>query len=241
MPPDLEGYGPLSSRALWAKRALIAVVVLNVVGIISGFFAYQTYGADIVTQDDLDTTDLREGIVALLTVIAFLVAVVLFIRWFRRAYSNLPALGARDLRLAKWWTIGGWFIPIANLFIPKQIANDVWRASDPNERPDQESSWKGADVPDLFQWWWGFYLLSTWLENVSFRAELAANDLDGYKNAAAVSMVVNAVEAIAGVLAVLVVGRTTRRQEARAARLAQPESGSPAPLLGQPEGQGGGV
>jgi hypothetical protein len=39
---------------------------------------------------------------------------------------------------------------------------------------------------------------------------------------AAVTMVVDAVEVIAGVLAVLVVQRTTRRQEARAARLAQP-------------------
>jgi hypothetical protein len=223
MPPDLEGYGSLSSRATWAKRALIAVVVLNVVSIISAYFAYQRYGADIITQDDMDTTDLREGVVALLTVIAFVVAAVMFIRWFRRAYANLPALGTTNLRFQTWWTIGSWFIPIVNLFRPKQIANDIWRGSDPEERLDQEPSWQGADVPALFQWWWGFYLVSTWMENVSFRVELAANDLDGYRNAAAVTMAVNAFEAVAGVLAVLVVQRTTRRQEARAARLARPE------------------
>jgi hypothetical protein len=223
MPPDLEGYGPLSSRATWAKRALIGVVVLNVVSIISAYFAYQTYSADIITQDDLDTTDLREGIVALFTLIAFVVAVVMFIRWFRRAYANLPALGATNLRFQTWWTIGSWFIPIVNLFRPKQIANDIWRASDPDRRPDQEPHWEGAHVPSLFQWWWGFYLVGTWLENVSFRAELAANDLDGYKNAAAITMAVNAFEAVGGVLAVFVVERTTRRQEAHAARLAQPE------------------
>ena len=221
MPPDLEGYGPLSSRATWAKRALLAVVVLNVVSIISAYFAYQTYGADIVTQDDLDTTDIREGIVALLTLIAFVVAVVMFIRWFRRAYSNLPALGAKELRFKTWWTIAGWFIPVINLFRPKEIANDIWRASDPEKPGDQDPHWRGADVPALFQWWWAFYLITTWLENISFRVELNANDLQGYKNAAAVTMAVNAFEAVAGVLAVLVVARTTRRQEARAARLAQ--------------------
>jgi hypothetical protein len=221
MSPDLEGYGPLSSRATWAKRALVAVVVLNVVSIISAYFAYRTYGADIVTQDDLDTTDIREGVVALLTLIALLVAVVLFIRWFRRAYANLPALGASNLRFHTWWTIGGWFIPIVNLFRPKQMANDIWRGSDPDARRDQEPVWQGTDVPALFQWWWGFYLVSTWLENISFRVELAANDLDGYRNAAVVTMAVNAVEAVAGVLAVLVVARTTRRQEARAAHMAQ--------------------
>jgi Domain of unknown function (DUF4328) len=222
MSPDLDGYGPLSSRAAWAKRALIAVVVLNVVSIVSAYFAYQTYGADIVTQDDLDMTDLREGGVALLTLIALVVAVVMFIRWFRRAYSNLPALGATNLRFQTWWTIGAWFIPIVNLFRPKQIANDIWRGSDPERRPDEAPRWEGAVVPDLFQWWWAFYLFSAWLENASFRVELAANDLDGYRNAAAVTMAVNAFEAVAGVLAVLVVDRATRRQEARASRLAEP-------------------
>ena len=221
MSPDLEGYRPLSSRATWAKRALIAVVVLNIVGFVSAYFAYRTYGSELVTQDDLDTTDLREGIVALLTLIAFVVAVVTFIRWFRRAYLNLRALGATNLRFPTAWTIAAWFVPIWNLFRPKQIANDIWRGSDPDVRPDQAPHWEGADVPALFQWWWGFYLVSTWLENVSFRVELAANDLDGYQNAAAVTMAVDSVEAVAGILAVLVVSRTTRRQEARAARLAQ--------------------
>jgi hypothetical protein len=224
MSPDLEGYGPLSSRAAWAKRALIAVVVLNVVSVVSAYFAYQTYGADIVTQDDLDMTDLREGGVAVLTLIAFVVAVVMFILWFRRAYSNLPALGAANLRFPTWWTIGAWFIPIVNLFRPKQIANDIWRGSEPERRPDETPHREGAAVPALFQWWWGFYLVSTWLENASLRVELAADDLEGYRNAAAVTMAVNAFEAVAGVLAVLVVDRATRRQEARAARLAEPSS-----------------
>jgi eukaryotic-like serine/threonine-protein kinase len=222
MPPDLEGYGPLSSRATWAKRALIAAVVFSVISIISAYFAYQTYDADIVTQDDVDTTDLREGVVALLTLIAYIVAVVMFIRWFRRAYANLPALGAENLRFAKWWTIGAWFIPIVNLFRPKQIANDIWRGSDPEAQREHEPSWDGGHVPALFQWWWGFFLVSTWLGNISFRVELAADDLEGYRNAAAVTIAVNAVEVVAGVLAVLVVDRTSRRQEARATRLAEP-------------------
>ena len=221
MAPDLEGYGPLSSRAAWAKRTLIAVVVLNLASVVSAYLAYRTYGADIVTQDDLDATDIREGAVALLTLIGFIVAAVMFIRWFHRAYSNLPALGATNLRFPTWWAIGSWFIPIWNLFRPKQLANDIWRGSNP-ERPGNEyPRWEGAAVPALFQWWWAFFLFSTWLENASFRVELAASDLDGYKKAAAVTMAVNAFEVVAGVLAVLVVDRATRRQEARAARLAQ--------------------
>jgi hypothetical protein len=222
-------YEPLSGRAKWAQRALIAVALLNTVGAVSAFAAYKLYQRDLVTQDDLDTTDLREGLIAGLTLIATVVTIVLFIRWFRRAYRNLPALGAEPLRFKSWWTIGGWFIPIANLFRPKEMANDIWRASDPDAPPRQGLSWHGADVPTLFLWWWLFFLVGNWLDNIGLRAGLGVDtdDLDSYRHAAGVSMVADAIDAAGAVLAVLVVRRTTSRQESRAARLAEaPDSSS---------------
>lgn len=216
-----EGYEPLRGRAAWAQRALVATVVIDLIAIASGFAEYRLYQQDVVTPEELDSTDIRQGLVALAQTIVFIFAVVMFIRWFKRAYANLQALGLPELRFRVGWAIWGWFVPFLNLWRPKQIANDIWRASDPEKPRDQDPLWRGADVPALFQWWWAFYLISTWLENISFRVELNANDLQGYKNAAAATMAVNAFEAVAGVLAVLVVDRTTRRQEARAARLAQ--------------------
>ena len=220
MEPAVAGYVPLANRAKWAERALIAVVVLNVVAAASACFAYGLYQRDLVTQDDLDRTDLREGLVALLGLVAFVCAVVFFIRWFRRAYLNLPALGASKLRYKTWWTIGGWFIPIMGLFRPKQIANDIWRASGPEgPAPGDPYDWRGR-VPSLFQWWWGLFLVGTWLENIAFRADANANDLEAYSNVAVLDMVTDSVNVIGGVLAVLVVRRTTKRLETRAALVA---------------------
>jgi hypothetical protein len=224
VPP--AAYEPLSGRAKRAERALIAIVFLNVAGAISAFAAYRLYQRDFVTQDELDTTDLREGLIALITLAALIVTIVFFVRWFRRAYLNLPALGAEPLRFKSWWAIGGWFIPIANLFRPKEIANDIWRASEPDAPPQQGLSWHGTDVPTLFFWWWAFFLVGNWLDNIALRVDVSADDIDSYKRAASVSMVTDVVDAIGGVLAVLVVRRTTRRQESRAARLAE-SSASP--------------
>jgi hypothetical protein len=226
MEPALEGYVPLASRSTWAQRALIAVVALNAVAAASAYFAYRLYQHDVVTQDELDTTDLREGLVALLEVAAYVFAVVFFIRWFHRAYRNLPALRATRLRYRTWWTIGGWFIPIVGLFRPKQIANDIWRGSDPDGPPAGDPyDWRRAHVPPLFQWWWAFYIVGTWLENIAFRADVNANDLDAYGNVAVLNMVTDSINIVGGVLAVLVVRRTTMRLEARATRLAA--AGSP--------------
>jgi hypothetical protein len=213
-------HEPLAGRAKWAQRALIAVVVLNAIGVVSALFAYQLYGSDLITQDDLDRTDLREGLVALLTFVAYLSAIVFFISWFRRAYRNLPALGATGLRYRSGWTIGSWFIPIVGLILPKQIANDIWRASDPDERSDLGTLWQGDEVPALYQWWWGFFVVGSLLGNAAFRAELAADDIDGYRRAAVVTIASDFVDVVGATLAVLVIRRTTDRQEARAAVLA---------------------
>jgi eukaryotic-like serine/threonine-protein kinase len=213
-------HEPLAGRSKWAQRALIAVVVLNAIGVVSALFAYQLYGSDLITQDDLDRTDLREGLVATLTFVAYLFAIVFFISWFRRAYRNLPALGATGLRYRSGWTIGSWFIPIVGLILPKQIANDIWRASDPEERSDLGTLWQGDEVPALYQWWWSFFVVGSLIGNAAFRAELAADDIDGYRRAAVVTIASDFVDVVGATLAVLVIRRTTDRQEARAAVLA---------------------
>ena len=214
MEPAAEGYVPLSSRSTWAQRALLAVAALNCAAAVSAYFAYRLYQDSLVTQDELDATDIREGLIALLAFVALVVAAVFFIRWIHRAYRNLPSLGAR-LRFEGWWAIGGWFIPIWGLFRPKQIANDIWRNSDPSTEPDEASD----HVPALFQWWWAFFLVGTFLENAGLRADLNANDLEAYSNLAVLDMVTDSIDAVGALLAVLVVRRTTARMEARAARL----------------------
>ena len=132
-----DGYEPLSGRAILARRALIALIVLDAISVVSGYFEYSLYGQDVITQEELDSNDIRQGIVALLDFTAFVAAAVFFIRWFKRAYENLPALGARGLRFSASWAIWSWLVPFLNLFRPKQMANDIWRASEPDAPPDQ--------------------------------------------------------------------------------------------------------
>jgi hypothetical protein len=106
------------------------------------------------------------------------------------------------------------------LILPKQIANDIWRGSDPDERPDLGTLWQGDEVSALYQWWWGFFVVGSLLGNAAFRAELAADDIDGYRRAAVVTIASDFVDVVGATLAVLVIRRTTDRQEARAAVLA---------------------
>ncbi len=75
-------------------------------------------------------------------------------RGFLRAYANGPALGLHDPRFGKGWAIGAWFVPILNLFRPKQIANDIWRGSDSALPAHASDSWYNRPTPVLLAWWW---------------------------------------------------------------------------------------
>jgi len=101
-------------------------------------------------QHRLAVADLIQGL-------ALLFCAVLWIMWFHRAYKNLFSFGL-GLRFGTGWAIGGWFVPILNLWRPKEIANDIWRGSSAEAKP--HSAWHDLPVPKFVHWWLAIYLFS---------------------------------------------------------------------------------
>jgi Domain of unknown function (DUF4328) len=92
------------------------------------------------------------GILAACQLALLALASVLLIGWTRRAYRNLPALDVSGLLLHRRWAVLGWLIPVVNLFVPKRILDDTWRASDPEARPWSDG-WQRVSVPVANQLW----------------------------------------------------------------------------------------
>jgi hypothetical protein len=128
---------------------------------------------------------------AAIALAALLVATtVVFIVWTWRSAKNNEVLGRVQPRHTSGWAIGGWLIPIGNLWIPVQIMQDLWEGSDPEVQGRYRV--QGFGRSPLISWWWGLFLASR---------VLAATP-------------VGAICAIpAAVLAILVVRRVTERQE----------------------------
>ncbi len=142
---------------------------------------------------------------------------VLFIVWFYRVYANLGALGAGELRYGIGWAAGAWFVPILNLFRPKQIADDIWRASDPERG---EGGWRGGPVPVVYGVWWTAWL--AWLVGGTAAAVAMFVTADSVLTARplpATTVIFGLIAVVSAVLAYLVVKQTTERQEERARRV----------------------
>ena len=106
--------------------------------------------------EQIDTSNDQRTLISVIIVAAMVVTGIGFMAWMRRLLLNLKPLGGWS-RWTPGWAIGGWFVPILNLIRPKQVMDDIWRGSDPDD-PDAGVQPKSAKVDPLLRWWWAFWL-----------------------------------------------------------------------------------
>jgi hypothetical protein len=212
-------YRDLSTRSAWLVGLLILGIAVDVVAFVSDLAEYGLISRIIrglpVTEAQALANDSRQGMIGLAQLITYAATAAAFVVWFWAAYANLPALGTTNLRFGTGWAIGGWFVPILSLWRPKQLANDIWRASDPELPPGEADRWKGRDVAPLLHWWWGAFLVGGWLGIAALRQSYRAETVEQIRTVSAVQAWSDASWVVAGILAVLVVSAATRRQQAR--------------------------
>jgi hypothetical protein len=224
---------PLRTRGIWAVIAVLAVMgagALN--GIVSLEYAsvvQQQIDDGDVTFEEADDIEILFGISSVVYLLASLGGAVGFIIWFHRAHSNLRFLTQGRLRYSTSQAAWPWFIPIMNLFRPKQIANDIWRGADPNARDNR--NWTKLDVGPIVHWWWAFWLFSSVVGSIAgglISADpVLSNDvltpaledslLENERSAAVATAVACAVQLVSGTLAILFIRKATQRQETRMA------------------------
>ena len=90
---------------------------------------------------------------------AYVVTGILFIVWLRRSYRNLLAFGVGRTRFPDGWAIGAWFVPVLNLFRPKQIVDECWQESGPGATRRGPTGYRRSTrVPTLLNLWWGLMI-----------------------------------------------------------------------------------
>jgi serine/threonine-protein kinase len=222
-----HGYLPLRRPARRLRVALWVSILLALASASANLG--DTRAARLLLGDDPSSGTLYLW-VGLVQAMWFLVTAGLWLAWFRRAYLNLPALGARRLRYRPWWAVGAWLLPVFSLFRPKQVLNDIWRASDPTLPADLSDTWRARPVAELLGWWWLAFLASILVRSITTEAVHAAADLmllgllpeqlDRFQPSAGMQVLADLLTVLTGLLALRVVRRTTARQDDRAARVA---------------------
>ena len=80
------------------------------------------------------------------------------------------------MTISPGWAVGWYFVPFANLVKPYQGMKEAWMAS------HFRDNWHGEPTPALLVWWWGLWLVTNILANISFRI---GDDVSGRVHAGA--------------------------------------------------------
>lgn len=138
---------------------------------------------------------------------AFVVTGIVFLRWLHLVHGNLRELGRDRVRCGSGMAVGVWFIPIVNLWRPKQVIDDVWHTSDAE---NQRSS-------GLVLLWWLALLSSELISR--FTATMRLDTLEDLQRQNRLEVASLALSVGAAVAAALIVRAVTARQAQHAALL----------------------
>ena len=141
---------------LWAYLGVCAV------GALITAVALATGHAVNMDPDNLSAYDIAGLIAGLLQLPVVLTTGIVFLMWIYRANRNARGLGAEGMTFTPGWSVGWFFIPIANLWKPFQAMKEIWQASaDP-------AAWRSQKPPSLLSTWWALWIFSNLLANLSF-------------------------------------------------------------------------
>lgn len=217
-----QPWQPLDRSARWVVRgfalqaALLVAVLFGELNLIAVLARVDNGTTTMGRAEFADRWDLAASIG---WIGALLITAVVFMAWFRRAHRNLGALEAYGMQRSSGWAIGAWFVPFANLVMPKRIADEIWRGSEPDTASRNVHRSSGAASGQLVTAWWTLWIAAAlvgWVANQLWRA---ADDTGSSIAATGVSVLHSAVLLAALVAAALVVTRITERQRVRAALL----------------------
>jgi hypothetical protein len=130
-----------------------------------------------------------------------------YLIWFQRVRVNAEVFSPSGHRMRRGWAIGGWFVPIVNLWFPRRIALDIWDASSPRSKP----GWHG-----LVNIWWTLWIFSLLAGRVGYTAYERAETSQEVHDSMDTVILADALDLAAAVFAVVVVLRLTRMQHEKA-------------------------
>ena len=220
-------YEPLRGRAASAAAVFGLLLVLDVVAVGSSLLEVQLLDriavGENVTDAELNANDTRQGMIGVGQFALFVACVVTFIRWLHRAYKNMDSIGPPYRRFDTGWAIGAWFVPVLNLWRPKQIANDVYDSGFPQRH----------GRPFWLHLWWAGWLISNVLGRIAF-PDLGDNPtLPQLRQDSINYMISDGFDVAALALAIVTIRVLTKRQDTKAESIAaaprQPLPGTPGP------------
>lgn len=149
---DPTSYRSIGNLTDWVVRFSIVTIIMSAIEIAVN--SYQALFA--VFNPQIDNVYAVIGIFVL--ILSILLTITLLF-WYYRATKNIHSFGAKEVtspRMAVIW----WFVPIAFLWKPYHVSQQIWRASNSEIKLENGTEWKNVPGSKIIKLWWFLYLAS---------------------------------------------------------------------------------
>ncbi|MFF3017730.1 DUF4328 domain-containing protein [Streptomyces sp. NPDC057939] len=165
-----------------------------------------------VEDDSLDLADTLAGLTGIAQFTLRLATIVVFLVWFHRVRCNGQVFRPDGFTQSTGWAIGGWFVPLANLYFPYRTARETWEAS---TRSAPDGSYRSTSIAPVTAWWIVF-VAGLLIDRVFASQYRNAETPEELRVVSAIGGVSDLTNIVAAVLALLFVRKLTAMQHAKA-------------------------
>lgn len=190
MNPNHPSFTDLTGLTRWVKYVLYTLAVITAVAVFFDFLQFKLisdldnglFYSEEAFFDAAQASDNRQQNIGLLYLAVFLFSAILIGRWIYFANQNAHHLGYQNMQFTPGWSVGWSFIPIANLWKPYQVMQEIWVASSYHQKEDAEVS------PPPLGWWWFLWLTSNISSRIAASVLLKAETIETFKLATFLSI-----------------------------------------------------
>ncbi|MFC7357284.1 DUF4328 domain-containing protein [Jejudonia soesokkakensis] len=229
--PNTE-RGKTAVILLWVMAALELATFISEA--MQYFMIQEYFETGEISDATADSNDMRQALIYILYLAGFIICVITFISWFRRAYYNL------GLRMKKsktdGWAAGAWFVPILNLFWPYQIMVELYEKTIQYINSKHPESYTYSAKTTVFVgWWWAFWILNNIMGQVVSRVTIAAETIEDLSLDSQLSMVNAVLGIVAALFAIKVVTDYMKLEKVYFKVAHEPERSKEIPTTSAPE------
>jgi hypothetical protein len=205
---------PIKDNTKRSKDVLIAFAILagiDIISILLGLYQNKALAKYDIGEYSEENFNILDSVVSILGVVQFvciIIVIVLFIKWFRRAYGNLIRLNV-IMEYSENQVVWGYFIPFINWVRPAKTAKEIYIKTQKIIKTYQESLIVDKDT-NLITLWWIIYLINGVISRVASKNIQRAETIDAYIEANTIYIFSDVWDILSIGLAILVVQKISK-------------------------------
>ncbi|MEM6687117.1 MAG: DUF4328 domain-containing protein [Bacteroidota bacterium] len=205
-----------SQRSKDATMIFIVALCINIVLIFLVIYQSALLNDFGFSQDEIETIEFLDiviNITSLIRIVVYIVTIIFFLRWFKRAYGNLIRRH-QPMEFSENGAVWGFFIPVIFFVRPYQTAKEIYVKTQYAIK-EFNTSFRIRTDASFVGFWWFIYWVNIGFGNFAaseVRAAEEARDIAAFVNASGY-VIISLVIAIISVVCVMYLIRTISKLE----------------------------